>query len=430
MFDPRELAAALALALRRGEWAAARLTERAHQRFRAKWRWLKGVCERAAAAFPQRPNHQTLVAHLAADEGLQAACERKPLTLWRALRREPPARPPKWLDGKSLRAIPTLAELGRWLGLTPGRLSWFAEQRDVPRPAALEHYRHRFLAKRGGGWRLLEAPKDRLKALQREVLVGILDAVPCHEAAHAYLPGRSHFTAVAPHIAHAVVVRIDLADFFASIRAARVQAIFRELGYRRSVAAVLARLCTHRTPKSVLSDERFTPAAARLLSTRHLPQGAPTSPALANLCAYRLDARLSALATAAGARYTRYADDLLFSGDESLALSARRFAAAVAGIAMDEGFQVAHRKTRIMRRSVRQHAVGLVINEAANIDRREFDRLKATLTNCARHGPQSQNRDHAPNYRDHLRSRIAYVAATNAARGAKLLAIWERIEWQ
>jgi hypothetical protein len=196
------------------------------------------------------------------------------------------------------------------------------------------------------------------------------------------------------------------------------------------VANALAQLCTHRTPRGVLSDQRIAPALARLLEMRHLPQGAPTSPALANLSAYRLDCRLTALAAAAEANYTRYADDLLFSGGDAFARSAKRFATAVAAIALDEGFRVEHRKTRVMRRSVRQRALGLVVNDKPNLDRRDFDRLKATLTNCVRHGPHAQNRAGVRHFREHLRAKIAYAQAVNAARGQKLLAIWQRIDWQ
>ena len=161
----------------------------------------------------------------------------------------------------------------------------------------------------------------------------------------------------------------------------------------------------------------------------HLPQGAPTSPALANLCAYRLDCRLAGLAAAAGAVYTRYADDLAFSGGEEFARRVKRFSTHVAAIAMEEGFKVHHRKTRIMRRGVRQHLAGIVVNDRANVRRSDFDRLKATLNNCARHGPEAQNRESHPEFRLQLKGRVSFVEMVNPARGRKLRAIFERIEW-
>jgi hypothetical protein len=140
----------------------------------------------------------------------------------------------------------------------------------------------------------------------------------------------------------------------------------------------------------------------RLYATPHLPQGAPTSPALANICCYRLDCRLTALSESAGATYTRYADDLAFSGDHNFEKRVERFSASVAAILQEEGLRVHHRKTRVMRQSVRQHLAGLVTNEKANVVRRDFDQLKAVLTNCVRHGAESQNRDGRPDFRSHL----------------------------
>jgi len=177
-------------------------------------------------------------------------------------------------------------------------------------------------------------------------------------------------------------------------------------------------------------DVEAMAAARELYGWRHLPQGAPTSPALANLCAYRVDCRLSGLAKAAGAAYTRYADDLAFSGDEGFGRCVERFAVQAAAILMEEGFQVNHRKTRVMRRGVRQHLAGLVINEHMNLVREDFDRLKAILTNCVRHGAESQNREGHPAFRAHLEGRVGFVEMVNAAKGARLRRIFERVEWK
>jgi hypothetical protein len=161
-----------------------------------------------------------------------------------------------------------------------------------------------------------------------------------------------------------------------------------------------------------------------------LPQGAPTSPALANLCAYRADCRLAGLAKSVDARYTRYADDLAFSGDEAFARNVERFAAHVAAILLEEGFSVNHRKTRIMRQGVRQHLAGLAVNRRLNVIRANFDRLKATLHNCVRPGPESQNRDAHDSFRSHLDGRVGFVETINPAKGKRLRALFEKIRWQ
>jgi hypothetical protein len=169
---------------------------------------------------------------------------------------------------------------------------------------------------------------------------------------------------VRPHVGRAVVLKMDLRDFFATITAARVVWLFVTAGYPESVARLLAGLCTNTVPRAIL-ERAAGPAievgrargiaiwrAGQLYGRPHLPQGAPTSPALANLAAFRLDARLSGLARAVGADYTRYADDLVFSGGDDFARSIGRIPIHAAAIALEEGFTVQHRKTRVMRGGV------------------------------------------------------------------------------
>ena len=124
------------------------------------------------------------------------------------------------------------------------------------------------------------------------------------------------------------------------------------------VADLLGGICTNAAPRRVWKtlgkglDPLKMADAGALYAFRHLPQGAPTSPALANLCAYRVDCRLTGLAEAAGATYTRYADDLAFSGGRTSSACVERFALRVAAVLMEEGFSVHHRKTRVMRQGV------------------------------------------------------------------------------
>jgi hypothetical protein len=335
-------------------------------------------------------------------------------------------------------AINTTAGLAEWLDVSPGQLDWLADLqgRSVGQPEEkLRHYRHLWVAKRAGRLRLLEIPKARLKAVQRRILHDILDRIPAHPAAHAFRADRSVATYARPHAGRAMVVRLDLRDFFPSVPAARVYALFRTAGYPPAVARYLTGLCTTSLPADVWHVRPDGAQRPRDESTweryrcRHLPQGAPTSPALANLCAYRLDARLTALTRALGAEYTRYADDLAVSGDDRLARSARRFQVLVGVVAAEEGFELNYRKTRFLRRGVRQQLAGVVVNEHPNVLRVEYDRIKAVLTNSVRHGPASQNRDGRPDFRAYLLGKISFVAMLNPARGVKLRRLFDAIAW-
>jgi RNA-directed DNA polymerase len=128
--------------------------------------------------------------------------------------------------------------------------------------------------------------------------------------------------------------------------------------------------------------------------------------------------------------YTRYADDLAFSGGDGFLRGSTRFAAHVGAVVLEQGLAVNFRKTRVMRQGVRQHLAGLVVNERVNVPRAEFDRLKAILTNCIRNGPEAENREGRPEFRAHLAGRVACVASVNAERGARLRMLLERIVWE
>ena len=130
-----------------------------------------------------------------------------------------------------------------------------------------------------------------------------------------------------------------------------------------------------------------------------------------------------------GANYTRYADDIAFSGDEVFSERARTLLHVATEIVESEGFVVNARKTRLMRRGARQQVTGIVVNDHLNVPRPSYDALKAVLHNCARHGPAAQNRDGVPDFRAHLDGRVAWVEAVNPSRGAKLRRIFEAIAW-
>ncbi|HET9741605.1 MAG TPA: reverse transcriptase family protein [Terriglobales bacterium] len=439
--DPR-LPEALANAFLAGELTVDAVAARAAHVLGHNWRWLRPVARRyvETLAGRVRPRRADVVEFLLHDQEFYRAWQRLPSHLgiahWitepQQMQPVPTAR--AWQVPK----IESVSALAEWLGMDVNYLEWFADLKSLGYRTdctRLRHYYYRVLVKDSGNIRLIEAPKQALRSLQRRVLHGILDKVPAHSAAHGFVKGRSIKTFVAPHVKQRVVLRMDLRDFFPSFRAAQIEAFFRTMGYPERIADLLAGICTTATPRDVwrrikpIGDPVLFWEIRTVYARPHLPQGAPTSPALANLCSFRLDCRLAGLAKAAGAHYTRYADDLAFSGDAGFEKTVERFSTHVAAIVMEQGFSVNHHKTRIMRRGVRQRLAGIVANEHANVTRKEFDRLKAILTNCIRHGPESQNREHHPDFRAHLEGRLCFVEMVNPTKAIRLRNIFNQIPW-
>src|SRR5579864_4041967 len=392
----RSLVNVLASSMLAGEHAVEPIVARAARTLGRRWRWLAPLAQRFVASIDGygRPRHRDVVQFLRKDPGFTRARSAHKLTIAEWLNEPQQMQPVAAAEPWDLPHIESTGDLAAWLGISLTDLLWFADLKRLAskKPAQqLRHYHYRVLTKKSGSIRLIEAPKSRLKELQRRILTGILEKIPPHPAAHGFRKARSIQTFAAPHVGRRVILRMDLRDFFPTFTAARIQALFRAAGYPEPVADLLAGISTTATPRDAWRNldsdiDRSQLRELRMLyAQRHLPQGAPTSPALANLCAYRVDCRLGGLAYAAGAHYTRYADDLAFSGAEEFDRCVERFSTHVAAILLEEGFQVNHRKTRIMRQGVRQHLAGLVANQRLNIRRTDFDRLKATLTNCIRH---------------------------------------------
>jgi RNA-directed DNA polymerase len=360
-----------------------------------------------------------------------------------------PARPFRQHAPLALPNLPSVGALAHWLGLTVDELETYTSRSrwryragtrllaagsapDIRSPAQAaspaSHYHLKIMPKRDGSPRLLEAPKSILKTLQRRVHQGLLAGLPCNPCAHGFVAHRGPSTFTVTHVAQPVVLRFDLANFFTSIPAPRVHGLFRTLGYPAGVSRALTQLCTHavRNPRMLTQLPPQMRASARM---PHLPQGAPSSPTLANLAAYRLDLRCHGFAQSLGAQYTRYADDLAFSGGSELARKWRLVERTVHSIAREEGFSLNPQKTRKMKQGVRQALTGLVLNHRATPPRKAIKTLEAVLVNCVRHGPTSQNRDSLADFRGHLIGRVSYMAQFPSTRTAKLTALLAHIDW-
>ena len=319
------------------------------------------------------------------------------------------------LETHSLPVMHTAADLAGAMGIGVRELRFLSYNRDVSRTS---HYRQFELPKKTGGTRLISAPMPRLKRAQYWILENVLAKLATHAAAHGFVPGRSIVSNATPHVGAAVVVNLDLKDFFPTISYRRVKGLLRSLGYSEQLATVIALLCTEADNDVVeMHGERFYVARGE----RRLPQGSPASPAISNIICRRLDRRLEGMALKLGYRYTRYADDMTFSA------AAREHAAHVnkllwraRSIIRDEGFSEHEDKTRIMRKGARQEVTGIVVNDKPSLDRKTLRRFRAALHKLEKDGPEGVEWNGSANVLESMTGYANYLAMVDREKGAAL----------
>lgn len=296
------------------------------------------------------------------------------------------------------------AAVAEALGLTLRQLWFFALHREQEQA---RHYVTFAIPKRGGGERHIMAPKRRLKALQRKLLGLLVEKLPVHEAAHGFRRRRSIATGAAAHVGKALVMKLDLRDFFPTVTFPRVRGLLIAYGYSYPVATTLALLMTESVRQPVEVDGKLYHVP---VGPRHCVQGAPTSPSLCNALVLRMDRRLAGLARKFGFSYTRYADDLTFSGPDrkagwGLLQRARR-------IIEEEGFSVHPDKTILMGTGRRQSVTGVVVNRTLGLSRVDRRRLRAAV--------------HQGRLDACLRGKLAFLWMLNPAQAS---ALWPA-EWK
>lgn len=260
-----------------------------------------------------------------------------------------------------------------------------------------EAYRPVQIPKKSGGVRQLFVPEPRLRRIQDKIYRHILVHLPISCYATAYRKGGTLRDNAAPHVGRRHVLKLDVADFFGSIRFDQVLGVLSETpGLSRQTAWLLSALCC---------------------LDGVLPQGAPTSPALSNLVLDRMDRALGGWCRAQGIVYTRYCDDLTFSADcplEAAYEKARK-------MLQDMGFTLNGKKTRFLTRATRQQVTDLTVNEKVAVPndykralRQElYYALHYSLCDAILVGKRTAFwRDGQPElerYRAHLLGRVQYV---------------------
>tara|TARA_E500000318_G_scaffold38627_1_gene37261 strand:- start:1050 stop:2093 length:1044 start_codon:yes stop_codon:yes gene_type:complete len=199
-------------------------------------------------------------------------------------------------------------------------------------------YRTFYIPKKRGGKREIVTPHQSLLEVQRWILNNILIKVKENESAFAYVKNKNVALNARLHIGAKEMLKVDIVDFFPSIKIPRVREIFNRLGYGKEVSLALSKLCT-------IND--------------YLPQGASTSPKISNIILFKLDKRLSKIAEISDLKYSRYADDLIFSGEQIIS----GFKAFIYEIIEEEGFTINESKTRVFKEGSRKIVTGIVVND-------------------------------------------------------------------
>lgn len=270
------------------------------------------------------------------------------------------------VEGRGCAAVLTLGHLAHRTGVPYKYLRSIVTRREDP---YREFNIHR---KKGRMPRLISAPLPSLMKVQRWILDEILSSLPAHSSSYAYETGKSIRTCAERHVGAKWLVKMDLHDFFHSVTEKAVFDVFEGMGYSRLVALELSRLCT-RSSRFLLTPNlsryqvphRFYSAIPDYQTSYlgFLPQGAPTSGAIANQVALSLDKRLSRLANRENYVYTRYADDLVFSsvGDFDR-INAIHLIRRVTSVTENCGFVVHRRKTSIVTPGARKIVLGLLVD--------------------------------------------------------------------
>ena len=224
------------------------------------------------------------------------------------------------------------------------------------------HYREFEIPKHSGGTREITAPHYSLMRVQRWIYNNILKKQPVHSCAHGFLHKRSIVTNVKYHLEGQYMLKLDLKDFFPSISKGWVIQVFRNIGYERMVALYLASICCYEDA---------------------LPQGAPTSPAISNIVCRHLDTRLYNLAKRFNLHYTRYADDLAFSGDSL----SPKFIQYVSDIIEGCGFELNREKIRLYSPKDKKILTGIQLkNGKMQLPRQKKRVYKQNLYYAMRYG--------------------------------------------
>ncbi|MDB4905090.1 MAG: hypothetical protein JWQ63_4371 [Mucilaginibacter sp.] len=330
------------------------------------------------------------------------------------------------LIGKGLPVIFSTNHLSEYVGIPYGDLKYIINNRD-------KFYKFYEIKKRTGGLRQIVVPHLNLRMVQQFINLEILQKVPINRNAHGFINKKSIRTNAVQHIDKEAILNLDLLKFFDSISERRVYGIFKSLGYTNNLSIDLAKLSTVVLPNDYYN--KFSECQLKLYrelvpeNTAVMPQGASTSPALSNIILRRLDHRFDKLSQKLNVSYTRYADDITFSGNFNALPSIK----LLKHIIKTEGFFINWDKVGIYKKGRRQIVTGLTVSNGVHVHRNFKKEIKKHIYCCRVFGVQEHLKycklDDKGLYKEWLLGKIYYINSIEPKAAEKFLQDFFTIEW-
>ena len=306
-------------------------------------------------------------------------------------------------------------ELAKLLGIEYQQLRGLAYHRDVIK---YDPYFRYSVPKRKGGERNIAAPNKILKQAQRKILEEILQKIEVSENAHGFISQKSIVTGAKMHkTSPALLINIDLENFFPTITFKRIAGLFKSLGYSGYIASIIAMLCTYceRVPVEIKGETRFVKTSDRIL-----PQGSPASPMITNIICRNLDTKMIELGEKEGFTYSRYADDMSFSFEnETESEKIKRVLNEIKYIVSFNNFKINSKKTRFLRKNNRQVITGILVNnEEIGVPKVWVKRFRAIIHQA---GIAKQRNELSKEKRYEISGMISYLNSVNPEKYEKII---------
>ncbi len=333
----------------------------------------------------------------------------------------------KNLVNQNLPVIFSRKHLSQILNIPYLELSWMIDGTE-------SLYKFYQIKKRNGnGFRQIFSPYNSLRIIQQYIKYEILDVIPVHPKCTGFVKGKSILDNALPHKNKEAILNMDLLKFFDTITQNRVYGIFRSLGFAKNLAIDLAKLITVKLPQEYI--ETFSPKELKAYreivpeDSNVLPQGAPTSPLMANIILRRLDKRLAKLADTCKVDYSRYADDITFSGEVHNLPQIR----LLKRIIRDEGFNVNWKKVGIYKKGRKQIVTGLTVSNDVHVHRNFKKEIKKHIYGCINFGVEEHLKfmdlENKHLYKEWLLGKIYFINSIEPEVAKKMLADYNKITW-